>query len=126
MTALLALHIESALDTAETDLVRSMSRLSISQTMLALAQGKDVPVLKRALPIFEDIMTKKNLHLVGQVPVEPFRSGPDHRVDPNVEQDNGLQSLQGETDSMLFDVNFLGIDFLDEWPMGPTEFDTQT
>ena len=54
MTALLALHIESALDPTQTDLVHSMNRISISQTMLLLGHGKDIPVLKRALPVFEE------------------------------------------------------------------------
>ncbi|UKZ63978.1 uncharacterized protein TrAtP1_005200 [Trichoderma atroviride] len=59
ITALLALHIESALDPAETELVRSMARLSISQTMLVLTQGREIPALKRALPVFEEILAKK-------------------------------------------------------------------
>lgn len=61
MTALLALHIESALDPDETDLVRFMARISISQTILLLNQGKEIPALKRALPVFEEILAKKNL-----------------------------------------------------------------
>lgn len=61
---LLALHIESALDTTETTLIRSMSQISISQMMLFLKQGREIPVLKRALPIFEKILTKNKLYLV--------------------------------------------------------------
>jgi hypothetical protein len=64
MTVLLALHIESAVDTSESDLVRSMARISISQAMLILTQGKEIPALKRALPIFNHILTKENLSLV--------------------------------------------------------------
>ena len=64
MTTLLALHIESALDSTETYLIRSISRISISQTMLVLTQGREIPALKRALPIFEEILTKNNLYLV--------------------------------------------------------------
>ena len=64
IAALLALHIESALDPTETDLIRSMSQISISQTMLLLTQGRDIPVLKRALPKFEEILIKSNLYLV--------------------------------------------------------------
>lgn len=126
MTALLALHIEAALDPVETDLVRSMSRISISQTMLVLAQGKDIPILKRALPIFEEILTKKHLHLVGQIPTQPSLPRSDDLVDGNGEQTAALPQLgQGEIDSVFLDVNFLGFDFLDEWPMEPMEFDTQ-
>lgn len=126
MTALLALHIEAALDPAETDLVRSMSRISISQKMLVLTQGKDIPVLKRALPIFEEILTKKNLHLVGQVPIQASQPRSDNVLDASTEQDAPLPQFgQGDNDSVFLDVNFLGFDFLDEWPMGQMDFDTQ-
>lgn len=64
VTTLLALHIESAIDRTETALTRSMSLISISQTMLVLAQGRDIPVLRRAMPIFEDILAKNKLYLV--------------------------------------------------------------
>ena len=46
MIALLALHIESALDPTETDLVRSMAQISVTQTMLLLTQGKEIPAIK--------------------------------------------------------------------------------
>ena len=49
------------MDPTEADLVRSMARIAIGQSMLVLAQGKGVPVLKKALPIFEQILKKKNL-----------------------------------------------------------------
>lgn len=61
---LLALHIESALDPTETQLIRSMSLISINQAMLVLAEGRDIPVLRRALPIFEKILAKNNLYLI--------------------------------------------------------------
>ena len=32
--------------------------------MLTLAEGKELPALRRALPIFEEILSKNNLHLV--------------------------------------------------------------
>lgn len=94
--------------------------------MLVLAQGKDIPVLKRALPIFEDILTKRNLHLVGQILTQPSLPRVDEVVHGDVEQNAALPQLgQSEIDSVFLDVNFLGLDFLDEWPMGPMEFDTQ-
>lgn len=71
---LLALHIESALDPTETDLIRSMSRISISQTMLLLTQGREIPVLKRALPKFQEILMKGNLYLVpSEIPSQSNR-----------------------------------------------------
>nr|POE90156.1 fusaric acid cluster transcription factor fub12 [Quercus suber] len=127
---LLAFHIESALNPAETDLVRSMARISISQTMLVLSQGRDIPVLKRALPVFEDILTKKNLysglpnhHDQGSAHPQPQESSaaaatvPFHaqiRFDPSRPEqwENGP----------LMDVDLLGFDFLDEWQIGQLGF----
>jgi len=77
MTALLALHIKSALDPMETDLVCSMSRISIAQTMLLLKQGRDIPVIKRALPILEQVLEKNNL---GLIPAIKSRSGKSTRT----------------------------------------------
>lgn len=64
ITTLLALQIESALDVDETQLIRSMSRNSISQTMLVLTQARSIPAIKRALPIFEELLAKHNLYRV--------------------------------------------------------------
>ncbi|KAF2171706.1 hypothetical protein M409DRAFT_63319 [Zasmidium cellare ATCC 36951] len=124
ITALLALHIEFALDPAETDLVRSMSRISISQTMLVLTEGQEIPVLKRALPIFEEILTKKNLYVVGHAPPLPQQGQDAGVADQRVGElgDSGLQLGQGEMDSMLFDADFLGLDFLDGWSVGQVGF----
>ncbi|KUJ21871.1 uncharacterized protein LY89DRAFT_637897 [Mollisia scopiformis] len=128
ITALLAIHIESALDPAETDLVRSMARISISHTMLVLTQGKDIPVLKRALPIFEKILAKQNLYFVP----------PDNQVSAQSQpQDSSMvdayalphtqtsvvssQPEQYENNPSL-DMDFLGFDFLDEWQIGQLDF----
>lgn len=108
MTALLALHIESALDPAETDLVRSMSRLSISQTMLLLAQAKDVPVVKRALPIFEDILATRNLQQNLMHSKQEGRS---------VSTGASVHAEQYEADP-VFNADLLGFDFLDDWQIG--------
>lgn len=61
LTALLALHIETALNPSETELVRSRARISISQTMLVLNQAKEFPALRKALPVFEEILARKNI-----------------------------------------------------------------
>ncbi|KAK3369228.1 hypothetical protein B0T24DRAFT_658756 [Lasiosphaeria ovina] len=53
MPALLALQIEAALDASETDVVRSMSRIAIGQTMLVLTQLREIPAIRRAIPVFE-------------------------------------------------------------------------
>ena len=129
ITALLALHIESALDPAETDLVRSMTRISISQTMLFLTQGKEIPALKRALPVFEEILVKNNLYLVpsnilGQVPAQSQSQSQDNSMadayaSPHT-QVSAVSSSQLEQceNNPSFDVDFLGFDFLDEWQIG--------
>lgn len=130
ITALLALHIESALDSAETDLVRSMARISISQTMLVLTQGKEIPVLKRALPVFEEILAKKNLYLVshinlGQVSAHSQsqdNSMADAYVSPHTQVSVVSSQLQQCENNPLFDVDFLGFDFLDEWQIGQLDF----
>jgi hypothetical protein len=126
ITALLALHIESALDPAETDLIRSMARISISQTMLVLTQGKEIPVLKRALPVFEDTLTKKGLYSLppnslGQVSVQSHPQ--DNRVadphsSPHSEVNVVSSQLEQCENNPSFDVDFLGFDFLDEWQIG--------
>lgn len=131
MTALLALHIEAALDPAETDLVHSMARISISQTMLVLSQGKEIPVLKRALPIFEEIIAKNHLYL-GPLTV------PGQAAAQLPSQGNSVTNMNaGTSDTQLgvvsshleqnrttpsFDVDFLGFDFLDEWQFGQLDY----
>jgi len=130
ITALLALHIESALDPAETDLVRSMAQISISQTMLVLTQGKEIPALKRALPIFEEILAKKNLYLVppnslGQVPAQSQsqdNSMADAYASPHTQVSVVSSQLEQCENNPSFDVDFLGFDFLDEWQIGQLNF----
>ncbi|KAK1249617.1 hypothetical protein MKX08_009620 [Trichoderma sp. CBMAI-0020] len=125
ITALLALHIESALDPAETDLVRSMARLSISQTMLVLTQGKEIPALKRALPVFEEILAKKNLYpvqpnILGQIaaPQSQDNNMADAYTSPNTQVNIfPSQFEQGESNLSLYG-DFLGLDFLDDWRLG--------
>ncbi|KAF4614328.1 hypothetical protein G7Y89_g15409 [Cudoniella acicularis] len=133
ITALLALHIESALDPAETDLVRSMARISISQTMLVLTQGKEIPALKRALPVFEEILAKKNLYLVppnilGQVPAQSQsqdNSMADAYASPHTQVSVVSSQLEQFENNPSFDVDFLGFDFLDEWQIGQLDFTGQ-
>jgi len=130
MTALLALHIESALDPAEKDLVRSMARISISQTMLMLTQGKELPVLKRALPIFEEILAKKNLYLhppniLGQLPAQSQsqdNSMADAYASPHTQVSVVSSRLEQCENNPSFDMDFLGFDFLDEWQIGQLDF----
>jgi hypothetical protein len=121
MTALLALHIESALDSTKTELVRSMARISISQTMLVLTQGKDIPVLKRALPIFKEILTRRSLHLVPQLQPQDS-SMADENASPHLDTSLLLSQLEQDENNTLFDVNLLGFDFLDEWQIGQLDF----
>lgn len=129
MTALLALHIESALDPAETDLIRSMAQISISQIMLLLTQEKEIPALKRALPLFEEILAKKNLYLVpphsiGQIPV-PSQLQDNSMANVNasllMQVSSSSSQLEQRENSPSFDVDFLGFDFLDEWQIGEVD-----
>ncbi|KAH8907820.1 hypothetical protein BR93DRAFT_911878 [Coniochaeta sp. PMI_546] len=130
MTALLALHIESALDPAETDLVRSMARISISQTMLLITQGKEIPVLKRALPVFEEILAKKNLYLappniLNQVSAQSQsqdNSAADVYASPHTQVSVVPSQFEQSDNVPSFDMDFLGFDFLDEWQIGQLNF----
>ena len=133
MTMLLALHIESALDPAETDLIRSMARISINQTMLVLIQGKEIPALKRALPIFEEILAKKSLYMVppnipGQVPAQsqPQDNGrADTYASPQIQVGVVPSQLEQYENNPSFDVDFLEFDFLDGWQIGQLDFTGQ-
>ncbi|KAL7974302.1 fungal-specific transcription factor domain-containing protein [Trichoderma sp. SZMC 28014] len=131
ITALLALHIESALNPVETDLLRSRARISIIQTMLVLTQGKEIPALKRALPVFEEILAKKNLYLIppnmlGQVSAQ-VQSQDDSITDAwassNAQVGSVVSSqLEQCENNSSFDLDFLGFDFLDEWRTGQVGF----
>ncbi|OAL25836.1 hypothetical protein AYO20_10298 [Fonsecaea nubica] len=132
ITALLALHIESALDPAETELVRSMARISINQTMLILVQGKEIPALRRALPVFEEILAKKNLYLVplkmlDQVPAQSQSQSQDNGMPnastcPHGQVSVASSQLEQGEDGPSFVADFLEFDFLDEWQIGQPDF----
>lgn len=131
--ALVALHIESALDPTETQIVHSMARISISQAMLVLIQGKEIPALKRALPLFENILAKKNLYLVppntlSQAPTQSTlsdRNMLDIFISPNEEVSTTLSQFEYiESDPSLY-VDFLGFDLLDEWQIGQMDLTHQ-
>lgn len=115
MAALLALHIESALDPDETVLIRSMARNSISQTMLLLRQGEEIPALKRALPVFEDILVKKNLSSAPHNAPPAQVQSQDTSMENTQPQAGTLpsQSDQGENTPLLYG-DFLGLDFLND------------
>jgi hypothetical protein len=89
--------------------------------MLVLTQGKEIPVLKRALLVFETILTKKSLHLIPQSQsqdssmAESYASLYAHASIPS------SQSEQCE-DNTLFDINYLGFDFMDEWQIEQMDY----
>ncbi|KAM0410851.1 hypothetical protein ACHAPD_010664 [Fusarium lateritium] len=128
IAALLALHIESALDSSQSDIARSMARVSIQFTMLALNQIQDAPAIKRALPAFEMVLSKNklypsSLHDVAQVETHGLQEG-------NIEDESVHVAIQSDT---IFsqDVNdqipFLGGDlagfeFFDRWQMEQLDF----
>ncbi|KAJ4171932.1 hypothetical protein NW754_007528 [Fusarium falciforme] len=126
MPALLALHIETALDPSETDLVRSMAKLSISQTMLVLDQIKDVPAISRALPAFEMVLSKKNLYSTPSSHSESMQS-PSAQDRPNqssalLHAHTGIDSHLGLGEHLSPHGDFLGFDFLDRWEMEELDF----
>ncbi|RGP77145.1 cutinase transcription factor 1 beta [Fusarium longipes] len=109
ITALLALHIESALDSSESDITQSMARISIQYTMLAINQIQDLPAIKRALPAFEMVLTKKRLY-------PPSISDVVHIESPEAEGDVGSDQFS------FLGVDFSGFEFFDRWQMEQLEF----
>ncbi len=100
-----------------------MARISISQTMLVLTQGKEIPLLERALPVFEEILVRKNLYLVppnmlGHVPPAYPQSQPQDNNDMADAYAVPHTLEQEGENTPLFDGDFLGFDFLDEWQIG--------
>jgi len=110
-----------------------MARISISQTMLVITQGKEIPALKRALPVFEEILAKKNLSLIppnilGQVPAQSQSQGSsiaDAYASPRTQVSAASSQLDQCENNPSFDVDFLGFDFLDEWQIGQLDFTSQ-
>ncbi|KAH7127316.1 fungal-specific transcription factor domain-containing protein [Dactylonectria macrodidyma] len=58
---LLALHVETVLDTTESEVNQSISRISISRVMLILKHMAEIPSIQQVLPIFEQVLAKYNL-----------------------------------------------------------------
>ena len=110
-----------------------MARISISQVMLLLTQGKEIPVLKRALPVFEEILTKRNLYMVppnilGQVPAQP-QSQDDSMADghalPQTEVSVVPSQLEQYENNPPLSEDFLGFDLFNEWQFGELDFTGQ-
>jgi hypothetical protein len=133
MTTLLSLHIESAVDPGTADLTHSMTRISISQMMLLLTQGKEIPALKRALPIFEEILAKRNLYVLPPNDIGQVSSQTQSRLEsiseaygsPYPKIGVGSSRSEQREKSPIFDVDFLGVDFLYEWQNGELNFTAQ-
>lgn len=98
--------------------------------MLVLSQGKEIPVLKRALPVFEEILAKQNLYLVPPKVLSQVTA-------QSQAQDNSMTDVNGSSHAQVtvtssdverhdnspsFDADFLGFDFLDEWQFGQMDF----
>ncbi|KAH7142085.1 fungal-specific transcription factor domain-containing protein [Dactylonectria macrodidyma] len=119
MPAVLALHVESALDHSETEIIRSMSFISISRTMLILEQLRHIPAIKRGLPIFELVLSKKKLW--SPPPAHTERESPssasvqDNRQEVSDTQIISPASEPAPGDKPMFLGDFLGFDFLDRW-----------
>ena len=94
-----------------------MAQISISQTMLVFTQGKEIPALKRALPLFEEILAKKNLYLIPPNSVGQVQDNSMADADASLH----TQAEQYENNPLLFD-DFLAFDLLDEWQIGQMDF----
>lgn len=101
--------------------------------MLLITHGKEIPVLKRALPVFEDILARKALYMVpsqnfNQVPAQSQsqdKSMSDAYALPHTNVSLLPSHLdQYEGNPPLYE-DFLGFDFLDEWQIGQMDFTSQ-
>jgi hypothetical protein len=107
-----------------------MAQISINQTMLVLSQGKEIPVLKRALPIFEEILVRKNLYpvqpsIVGQIPMQPQlqdNSTPDAYTSLNTQVNILPSQLEQDEGNLSLYSDFIGLDFLDGWRLDSWNF----
>ncbi|KAF9768190.1 Fusaric acid cluster transcription factor fub12 [Fusarium sp. DS 682] len=127
ITALLALHIESALDASESSLIRSMARISIQHTMLALDQIRDTPAIKRALPAFEIVLSKNKLFPMPSNDTEQINTMQAISQDQSMNDGHILQPAQADMalpqdDQSLLYGDFIGFDFLDRWQMEQLDF----
>jgi hypothetical protein len=82
--------------------------------MLVLTQGKEIPVLKRALVVFEGIITKKSLHLVPQSQSQDSSMAASYASPYARASILSSQPEQCENNT-LFDISYLEFDFMDEW-----------
>ncbi|KAL7769964.1 hypothetical protein ACKLNR_001348 [Fusarium oxysporum f. sp. zingiberi] len=127
ITALLALHIESALDAAESSLIRSMARISVQHTMLALDQIRDTPAIKRALPAFEIVLSKNKLYPMSSSDTEQINTMQAISQDQTLSDGHILQPPQADMtlpqdDQSFLYGDFIGFDFLDRWQMEQLDF----
>ncbi|KAF4470374.1 cutinase transcription factor 1 beta [Fusarium albosuccineum] len=124
--ALLAMHIESALDPSETEFVRSMAQISISQAMLVLDQLRGIPAIKRAFPVFETILSNKNLDSTlrnssqQHTPPERNNSLEHEPVSPHAQA--SPVSAQVDPGQACFSGDLLEFDFLDQWQIEQLDF----
>ncbi|KAI6771339.1 hypothetical protein HG531_008964 [Fusarium graminearum] len=128
IAALLALHIESALDSSQSDIARSMARVSIQFTMLALNQIQDTPAIKRALPAFEMVLSKNklypsSLHDVAQVETHGLQEGNVEDESVHVAMQSDPSFPQDTNDQVSFlGGDIAGFEFFDRWQMEQLDF----
>ncbi|EGX94853.1 Fungal transcriptional regulatory protein [Cordyceps militaris CM01] len=118
------ISLQAALDPSESELARSMARLSISQAMLALHQLREIPAIKKALPLFELILSRKKLH--GNYSGAPPEAAGDAQWDGadvvlRSEQQGGAET-DGGVSFDSFVQEFLEYDTLGRWEFGQLDF----
>ncbi|KXH63636.1 hypothetical protein CNYM01_11731 [Colletotrichum nymphaeae SA-01] len=113
----LALHIETALDSAESNATKSMSLIYIRQGLLILEQLQDLPVMKRISSIFEWALSR--LDLIPEVSQDKQVSD---GIRAGMEQDGSVDQMGASTDHEFGEMldqmepwfgDFLGLEFLD-------------
>ncbi|KAF6526040.1 hypothetical protein HZS61_009084 [Fusarium oxysporum f. sp. conglutinans] len=121
ITALLALHIESALDAAESSLIRSMARISVQHTMLALDQIRDTPAIKRALPAFEIVLSKNKLYPTSSSDTEQINTMQAISQDQTLSDGHILQPAQADMALPQDDQSFLRVKCDEKQPCAACE-----
>ncbi|KAF4992927.1 hypothetical protein FGRMN_6871 [Fusarium graminum] len=125
IAALLALHIESALDSSQSSLIRSMAQISIQHTMLALGEIDDNPAVKRALPAFEMVLSKNKLNVPSLRDIRlsnPMIDNSIHDEQPQTTESNLTMDQDGNNDQLFTNGEFAGLDLFNQWQMEQLDF----
>jgi hypothetical protein len=107
-----------------------MARISIQHTMLALAQVEDNPAVKRALPVFEMVLSKNNLLLSLSSDNDRTNQVSSASDDHTLHDEHILPSTYSNLDTVqdyhtehsFTPGDITGFDFFDRWQLEQLDF----